>query len=835
MEHRSSFSASHFNQRTERRKSPESDALTSSDEERDFAGPIKRVSSQPWGGEIQSFGRSQARSSFDSLGLDRQSIWGMPMHLVDVPEDSVTEDPTKIPFPYPLQPVRKSTRSQSYSVGQLERSALDGTNPDPNSSPFSQRPFIFPRTSNPRLNESAASGRLGSVFEQENEHVLGDVIEGLGQGPWNNSSNSTNNGVLKNSSVDIKPAPESPWASSLFNQASRRSDTPESSDTHFSHDFSPAQHIGLSGNNIPFSSSSSSTTFPSRSIWRTTLPNMGVSVPEPPQSRRHSLAEVPVSHLQRSNSTTTRSMLKDEILSSAIMDDPNQAIHDDLNYFGNGNQPPPVTNDTERSFENIGAQPSPATPLRSPTNSRLLYAVAFKCDRTEIYQIPMSVGLRPQVGDLVIVDGDRGHDLGTVINAEISVEEAKSIKERATEAHIRWLLMFSRKFAGANQIRAPQGMIPGAVGDNVDDAAHKIIQKRAEVLGCKISELDIRPKMIRRLALVHEVQSLQMKEGMEAKARRACQTQVDQLGKRMEILDAEFQADYRKLTFYYYADRYIDFNSLVQCLFRTFKTRIWMSAINPDSFAIMAEQKEQRKFAAERERIERESMKLHENSNYATQGYSSGSSMVPDKDIIGWNAAPADFQQGAFASSNHPSSHGSMIQNSSLPPPPQPSQYPPHFSSAMSTTSYSPSPHIPATSGALDPMAYNSMNNTGFFMNPTATPWNNGFSVGPNVMGTGNFPGVPQGMQGRPMIPPPVSQSMDSSASHSMNEDFIPGSKLSHPQAFGHTQANGRVNGVKAVGSNFPRSNGLKYTGVQPDSNMNFITGQFRGLGINQA
>jgi len=53
----------------------------------------------------------------------------------------------------------------------------------------------------------------------------------------------------------------------------------------------------------------------------------------------------------------------------------------------------------------------------------------------------------------------------------------------------------------------------------------------------------------------------------------------------MEILDAEFQMDWKKLTFYYFADAYINFNSLVTDLFKVYKTRIWMSAINPASFA----------------------------------------------------------------------------------------------------------------------------------------------------------------------------------------------------------------------------------------------------------
>lgn len=38
------------------------------------------------------------------------------------------------------------------------------------------------------------------------------------------------------------------------------------------------------------------------------------------------------------------------------------------------------------------------------------------------------------------------------------------------------------------------------------------------------------------------------------------------------------------MTFFYFADEYINFNSLVTDLFKIYKTRIWMSAINPASF-----------------------------------------------------------------------------------------------------------------------------------------------------------------------------------------------------------------------------------------------------------
>lgn len=51
------------------------------------------------------------------------------------------------------------------------------------------------------------------------------------------------------------------------------------------------------------------------------------------------------------------------------------------------------------------------------------------------------------------------------------------------------------------------------------------------------------------------------------------------------ILTLPCTRDWKKLTFYYFADSYINFNSLVTDLFKIYKTRIWMSAVNPASFA----------------------------------------------------------------------------------------------------------------------------------------------------------------------------------------------------------------------------------------------------------
>lgn len=51
----------------------------------------------------------------------------------------------------------------------------------------------------------------------------------------------------------------------------------------------------------------------------------------------------------------------------------------------------------------------------------------------------------------------------------------------------------------------------------------------------------------------------------------------------MTVLDAEYQFDRHKLTFYFEADRRIDFRELVSELFSQYKTRIWMQQVDTSS------------------------------------------------------------------------------------------------------------------------------------------------------------------------------------------------------------------------------------------------------------
>lgn len=166
-----------------------------------------------------------------------------------------------------------------------------------------------------------------------------------------------------------------------------------------------------------------------------------------------------------------------------------------------------------------------------------LYIVSFKCARAEVFFVGDGTGLEVKEGDLVIVEADRGHDLGTVLHAKVSWPRAKELKERCAEEHYRWLMMFSRHSQSVSGDTVdPNGMMASARDRSGNDTG--AVPPPGFEMG---HGSELKPKMIKRLAQPHEIATLRDKEGNEAKAKRVCQQKVTEHRLNMEILDAEFQ------------------------------------------------------------------------------------------------------------------------------------------------------------------------------------------------------------------------------------------------------------------------------------------------------
>merc|ERR1712157_684718 len=92
-------------------------------------------------------------------------------------------------------------------------------------------------------------------------------------------------------------------------------------------------------------------------------------------------------------------------------------------------------------------------------------------------------------------------------------------------------------------------------------------------------------KRIIRLATHDEVSLLTIKREEEEELLKICRAKVRQRGLPMNVVDAEYQFDRHKLTFFFEAEGRVDFRELVRDLFSMYKTRIWMQQLDKNGVA----------------------------------------------------------------------------------------------------------------------------------------------------------------------------------------------------------------------------------------------------------
>ena len=152
-----------------------------------------------------------------------------------------------------------------------------------------------------------------------------------------------------------------------------------------------------------------------------------------------------------------------------------------------------------------------------------LIEVAFKGNRKEFFKWE-DVVPPPAPPTHVIVEGDRGEDLGQV----------HAIGELA-----------EKRYAGVAHGRA------------IGEATRRVV----------------------RIAKADDIRRAQTLIGDNESTRRDAMAQVRALGLQMKLTDAEWQWDRRKLTLYFTAEKRVDFRTLVRDLAATFKARIELKQI----------------------------------------------------------------------------------------------------------------------------------------------------------------------------------------------------------------------------------------------------------------
>ncbi|CAI4059513.1 Psp1p SKDI_04G7040 [Saccharomyces kudriavzevii IFO 1802] len=241
---------------------------------------------------------------------------------------------------------------------------------------------------------------------------------------------------------------------------------------------------------------------------------------------------------------------------------------------------------------------------RNGNNSFLPYTplvlVALKNGKLELLSTPQSTNLLMKRGDLVIIDGDRGRDLVLVVEPSVDLNLALFINFLKKKIH------FDSLITSESQHYRNDEFIQMLV-DSKRGQKKRLNPKLYDVV--ELTELIIPSKQVLRFATPWEVTTnLHNKFEDELKALHIAQTKLQALNDNLKpqnnndsnfsntanhskpklnikILNAEFQFDRKKLTFYYVCEERNDFRDLIKELFKYYKTRIWLCAI-PNNLSI---------------------------------------------------------------------------------------------------------------------------------------------------------------------------------------------------------------------------------------------------------
>lgn len=176
-------------------------------------------------------------------------------------------------------------------------------------------------------------------------------------------------------------------------------------------------------------------------------------------------------------------------------------------------------------------------------------------------------------GDLVIIDGDRGKDLGMVIEGKVNIELAIFINFLKKKIHFDSLITNpSNHIDNSNFIETLLSDTNNIIDNN------GINYDKFELIKLIIPSKNI----IRFASNLEIINFLPKKFNDELLALNYINNKLKfkkNLNLNFKIISSEFQFDYKKLTFYYICNKRNDFRDLIKDLFKFYKTRIWLCAI----------------------------------------------------------------------------------------------------------------------------------------------------------------------------------------------------------------------------------------------------------------
>ena len=169
------------------------------------------------------------------------------------------------------------------------------------------------------------------------------------------------------------------------------------------------------------------------------------------------------------------------------------------------------------------------------SNTKIYALVEFKRGRTVQFQSAFSS--RP--GDYVLVEGDEGEDMGMVVHSWVAPSNSPPVVNNSLN---------SNKY----DTKSAYDYLTG------DPIYPKVIRHASE----------------KEVQYLHNAQAQ-----VEIKCAEVARHKVREHRLPMTIVDAEYQFDRKKLTFYYDSAERIDFRDLVKELYKLYRARIWMSKV----------------------------------------------------------------------------------------------------------------------------------------------------------------------------------------------------------------------------------------------------------------
>lgn len=213
-------------------------------------------------------------------------------------------------------------------------------------------------------------------------------------------------------------------------------------------------------------------------------------------------------------------------------------------------------------------------------NHKSLCLVINKNGKFDLLSYPGNSNILLQKSDLVIVDGDRGKDLVMILEPLVDLNKAILFNFLKKLEHLKSLTIVDPNAkSGASQHR----------NKKVSGGTHSTSLSASLITGTHTSEdnefiLTLPTKQVLRFATPKEVHKLSGKFLEEKKAFTTCLNKIRELNLQMhlELINVEYQSDFKKLIFYYFAGfKRIDFRGLIKELFKIYKTRIWLCAVLP--------------------------------------------------------------------------------------------------------------------------------------------------------------------------------------------------------------------------------------------------------------